>query len=526
MSWAILLTLAACLLILQYVRTTQKHARKARNWGCAPLPRYPTDFLGIRTLREALKADREGTIPVLLQRRIEQVSTHEKRPVTTFLVRQMGRDSIFTCDPINVQAMLATKFKDFELGSTRRHTLYPMFGVGIFTSDGDAWSHSRALLRPQFTREQVSDLDLEERHVQQAMRAMPVDPVTRWTPEIDIQAIILRLTIDSATEFLVGESSNSQAEALCNGGKLPSDHFSNLFDRGQWYVAQRSRFERLHWLVDNKESRSIIRDVHAYVDKFVNAALKTAEEGKLPSANYIFLEALVATTKDPIELRSQLLNILLAGRDTTASLLSWSILTLARHPDIFQKLRESIISDFGPYTPHRNTEKITFATLKSSRYLQHFLLETLRLYPSLPINRRTATTDTFLPTGGGPNGICPVYLRAGQSVIYSPFVTHRREDIWGEDAEVFDPGRWENVRPGWEYLPFNGGPRVCLGQQFALTEVGYVLVRMLQRFDRIEGVGEVEVEREEGYQLNLTVMPRGGVVVRLREAGEGEGRRV
>ncbi|KAL4865155.1 hypothetical protein BDV12DRAFT_211224 [Aspergillus spectabilis] len=520
MALTFFITLAACLLILQYVRTAQKHAQRARSWGCAPPPRYPTDILGIKTLREALAADKEGKIPILLQRRREEVSNREKRPVFTFLLRQMGRDNIFTCDPVNVQAMLATKFKDFELGSMRRYTLYPMFGVGIFTSDSDTWSHSRALLRPQFTREQVSDLDLEEHHVQQAMRAMSIDLVTQWTPEIDLQAIFLCLTIDSATEFLFGESANSQAEALRNGGRLPPDHFSYLFDRGQWYVAQRSRFERLHWLVDNAESRSIIRAVHAYVDNFVNAALKSAEDPKKQSSDtsttYIFLEALVATTKDPIELRSQCLNILLAGRDTTASLLSWSMLMLARHPGIFNNLRKTIIADFGPYTPTRS-EKITFESLKSSRPLQHFLLEVLRLYPSVPINRRTANRPTTLPTGGGSLGKDPIYLRAGDSVFYSPFVTHRRRDIWGEDAESFKPRRWESVKPGWEYLPFNGGPRICLGQQFALTEAGYVLVRILQRFDKVEECG-VNRKGEVGYQVNLTVLPRGGVVVKLRGA--------
>jgi cytochrome P450 len=62
----------------------------------------------------------------------------------------------------------------------------------------------------------------------------------------------------------------------------------------------------------------------------------------------------------------------------------------------------------------------------------------------------------------------------------------RREDIWGKDAAVFNPDRWVDRKVGWEYLPFNGGPRICLGQQFALTEVGYVLTRLIQKFDRIE----------------------------------------
>ncbi|RDW90608.1 cytochrome P450 [Aspergillus mulundensis] len=515
LSICAILALAACLLILQYARSNWIHARMARDWGCAPLPRYPTDVLGLTTLRESIQADKEKRIPLLLQRRLEMMSAREKRPVTTFVIRQMGLDNIFTCDHANVQAILATKFKDFELGAGRRHTLYPMFGVGIFTSDGETWSRSRALLRPQFTRDQISDLELEEKHVQQAMLAMPVDPTTGWTANTNIQDIIFRLTIDSATEFLFGESAGSQAEALRNGGTLPPDHFSGDFDRGQWYVAQRSRFEKFHWLVDNRESRAVVQRIHDYVDRFVHAALAASEAGaekQSESDNYVFLEALAATTKDPIELRSQLLNILLAGRDTTASLLSWSLLMLARHHAVFAKLRATILSAFGPYTTRKT---ITFTSLKSCRYLQHFLAEVLRLYPAVPVNRRVATTPTSLPSGGGPTGTQPIYLRAGQVVTYSPFITHRRKDLWGEDAETFNPDRWVDRKVGWEYLPFNGGPRMCIGQQFALTEAGYVLVRLLQRFD---GIVDCFPGREVRYGLTLTLAPGDGVVVRLHEA--------
>ncbi|KAL4913284.1 cytochrome P450 [Aspergillus aurantiobrunneus] len=509
----LLLALAAGLIVLQYAVSAWNHARKARQWACASLPRYPTDMVGINTLKEALQADKDKEIPLMLQRRVEKLSAREKRLVTTFRIRQMGRENIFTCDHTNVQALLATKFKDFELGPGRRYTLHPMLGTGIFTSDGEAWSRSRALLRPQFTREQISDLDLEENHVQQAMLAMPVHPATRWTSATDIQSIFFRLTIDSATEFLFGESSGSQAEAIRCGGTLPPDHFSVNFDLGQWYVAQRARFEKFYWLVDNKESRTVHQKVHAYVDQFVYAALKNVADGKPASPHYVFLEALVTETQDPLELRSQLLNILLAGRDTTASLLSWSVLMLARHPEVFEKLRKIIFNEFGPYTSQRDT--ITFASLKSCRYLQYFMNEVLRLYPVVPVNRRIASHDTFLPQGGGPDGNQPVYLRAGQTVTYSPFVTQRRKDLWGEDAEVFNPDRWLDLRVGWEYLPFNGGPRLCIGQQFALTEAGYVLVRLIQRFDAIE---DVYPERDIKYGLAVTLAPGDPVTVRLHEA--------
>lgn len=63
---------------------------------------------------------------------------------------------------------------------------------------------------------------------------------------------------------------------------------------------------------------------------------------------------------------------------------------------------------------------------------------------------------------------------------------HRRKDLFGEDADEYKPERWESLRVGWEYLPFNGGPRICIGQQFALTEAGYTIVRLVQEFRKIE----------------------------------------
>lgn len=93
----------------------------------------------------------------------------------------------------------------------------------------------------------------------------------------------------------------------------------------------------------------------------------------------------------------------------------------------------------------------------------------------------------------------------------------RRTDLWGEDAGLFRPERWQGKRPGWEYLPFNGGPRICIGQQFAIIEASYVIVRLLQRFDKLEGAGD-ELATPLTNNLTLTAAPGKGPIVRLREA--------
>ena len=194
---------------------------------------------------------------------------------------------------------------------------------------------------------------------------------------------------------------------------------------------------------------------------------------------------------------------MMAGRDTTAALLGWSLLRLTLHPSIYSDLRATILRDF----PAADSSPPTFSQLKSCRPLQHFLQEVLRLHPTVPINNRFCVKDTTLPLGGGPDLKSPIAIRAGQLVFFSVYAMHRREDLWGEDALEFRPGRWgekEKVPGPWAFLPFLGGPRVCLGQQFALTEAGFLIVRLLRRFDGVEALDEGEMGRmRKGLGLTM-----------------------
>jgi cytochrome P450 len=262
--------------------------------------------------------------------------------------------------------------------------------------------------------------------------------------------------------------------------------------------------------------------VNEFIGHYVELALnkssgeKKAEEGH-GKPKYVFLEALAEQTRDPEELRAQLLNILLAGRDTTASLLSWLFHQLLRNPEVLKKLRETVINTFGTYD---SPQDISFATLKGCQYLQYCLNETLRLWTIVPGNSRRTNKDTVLPTGGGPDGKSPVYIKKDREVNYSIHVMHRRKDLWGEDAGEFKPERFQGRKPGWEYLPFNGGPRICIGQQFALTEASYVIVRMLQKFDKIKP-GKHEIDGDIiRSNLNLTSCPAKKVTVRMHLAEE------
>lgn len=159
---------------------------------------------------------------------------------------------------------------------------------------------------------------------------------------------------------------------------------------------------------------------------------ESEKEGK---PKYVFLEEIAKETQDPALLRDSLLNILLAGRDTTASLLSFTFYLLVRYPEVEQRLRREIYEHFGE---EADSELLTFEGLKNCTYLRWVINETLRLYPVVPFNSRTATKDTTLPVGGGPDGKSPVFVPKGTNVEYSVYCMHRREDIWGSDANWYE----------------------------------------------------------------------------------------
>lgn len=263
------------------------------------------------------------------------------------------------------------------------------------------------------------------------------------------------------------------------------------------------------------ESIKIVNDfVNQYIERALALSPKELEEMTNHDEGYTFLHAIAAYTRDRQTLRDQLVSILLAGRDTTACTLTWTIYELSLQPHIVATLRQEIVDHVGL------DRAPTYQDLKDMKYLQHILNETLRLYPVVPYNVRMALNDTTLPTGGGPDGTQPIGILKGTPIGYSTLVMQRRTDLYppiesGFPAvDKFVPERWDGWTPrSWTYVPFNGGPRICIGQQFALTEMGYTLVRLFQKFETVENRMGGEFP---GLHSDIVLQPRKEVKVAFR----------
>lgn len=325
---------------------------------------------------------------------------------------------------------------------------------------------------------QYQSLEVFNKHVDNLVKA-----INRAQDIVDLQPIFFRYTLDTTSALIFNQS----VSALENERR---DLFSESFSYAANVTAMRSRLGDLYWLHTPRRFSKACREVKMYADDYIAQALLSYQAGPNPGTSdghqeSSFITDLMEELKDPGKVRDQMINVLLAGRDTTACLMTWAVRLLTRHPHVLTRLRAEILEIMGDQV------YMSRAQIRRMMFLQHVLSETLRLYPSVPMNLRFANKTTVMPRGGGPDGNSPVLIRKGMSLTYSPYHMHRRKDLWGDDALEFKPERWAdpNLTEAkwikWAYLPFNGGPRLCLGMDMALMEASYGLARVVQAFPNL-----------------------------------------
>ncbi|KAL2757638.1 hypothetical protein ACRALDRAFT_1039882 [Sodiomyces alcalophilus JCM 7366] len=496
-------------------------------------------YLRLRRLSGARGKIMPGTFPLgipFVYRAVKAARNHTSLDFWTDNFTAIGRDTgetnvlgqplISTMDPENIKAILATQFSDFGKGEPFHREWKDFLGDSIFTTDGHMWHTSRQLIRPQFIRDRVSDLHCFESHIQILFRAIanggvlsssdqPVDFDKVNGQVLDISDLLFRYTLDCATEFLLGHDVQSMT--------TPNEKFAKAFNEVQRVQSVLARAGRFRHFIDRKSFFDGLEVLNSFMDQYIERALLLSPEELASKAKsdkgYTFLHELASFTRDRKVLRDQLIAVLLAGRDTTASTLSWTLYELGRHPDAVRKLRAEILEHVGP------VRAPNYADLKAMKYLQNVMNETSRLYPVVPFNVRLALRDTTLPRGGGPDGSEPLPVLKNTPVSYSTLAMQRRADLYPPPSDtfaphdVFSPDRWFHWQPKpWTFIPFNGGPRICIGQQFALTEMSYVLCRLFQRYERIESYMHDIDGGDPCLKADIVLQPGHGVKVAFWEA--------
>ncbi|KAG2158407.1 cytochrome P450 [Suillus bovinus] len=396
-----------------------------------------------------------------------------------------------------ISTMLVTDHQNYVKGVKFGKTVDSVLGTGVFNSDGNlqhAYRLHRTMTRPFFNHDRISHFEIFDRHVNRTI-ALAKERF-KMDLAIDFQDLISRFTLDSASEFLFGHCTDSLSAELPfprNTGESTDTiqrdiiaAFSDAFSQAQHAISRRlilgSTWPMTEILADS--TAQDMKVVSEFLDPIFEAALRrhstaAKSDENNTAGNETLVDHLVKLTSDFKVIKDETLNILLAGRDSITSALTSAIYLLAMHPEVLSRLREEIISKFGL------SGVPTHGDIKEMKYMQAFLNGAYSHFLS----------DVEAPlTYFRNNTPLPSPVRSPISV----FLMHRRTDLWGpDDKELelpleFDPDRWLDERlqkylladPSI-FLPFNAGPRNCLGQKLAYNQMSFVLIRLLQIFSAI-----------------------------------------
>jgi cytochrome P450 len=238
------------------------------------------------------------------------------------------------------------------------------------------------LIRPGFTRAQVADLSSLETHVQALISCLPTTDGTT----VDLQPLFFNLTIDSATDFLLGHSVSCQGSAPGSA----AHEFSEAFDYAESVLDKRAVYGPLAFLLRDRRFDEACNIVHRFMDEYIQKALKSNTK----PGRYNLLAELASSCRDPVRLRDELLNVLLAARDTTAGLLSSVFYFLAAHPETWDKLSKEV-DELGGEVPD-------YKTLKEMKFLKSVLNESKQFHPP-PGLGHVDYVDTGTNTPGQPS---------------------------------------------------------------------------------------------------------------------------
>lgn len=396
----------------------------------------------------------------------------------------------FVGSPQGAEHILRTHQHNYPKGPFGIALMKLLAGEGLLASEGDLWLRQRRLIQPAFHRSRLASFAT-------TMSELAEETAEQWQPAaaggavLNIAAEMMRLTLRIVGCTLFSIDVQHEADAISPALTVALEH-TNFRSTHPFAIPEKYPTPR------NRRYRAAVRTLDQVVQDIVDQRRRTGERpDDLLDMLLQARDEATGTGMSDHQLRDEVRTLLLAGHETTANALAWTWYLLARHPRVEDALHSELRDVLGGRTP-------TLDDLPRLPYTRMVIDEAMRLYPPAWALIRQSVNDDEIDG----------YRIDGNTVIgLSPYVTHRHPEYW-PDPERFDPERFtpERVaeRPKFAYFPFGGGPRLCIGNNFALMEAQLIVATLAQRY-RLR----LAVDRPVEYELVSVLRPKGGVPMRL-----------
>jgi enediyne biosynthesis protein E7 len=365
-------------------------------------------------------------------------------------------------------------------------------GDGLLTSEGALWKEQRRTIQPVFQHKRIARqadviideaLALVERLRARQGARRPVD------------------VLDEITALTLGVLGSTLLDADLGAFDSIGHSFEAVQDQAMFEMETLGMVPQWLPLKGQREFRGARTDL----DRIVDLLVAQRKANPIESGDDVLTRLIASTAKETDRrvgdrrMRDELVTLLLAGHETTASTVGWTLDLVSRHPEVRERLHEEAVAVYGDRRP-------AYEDLRQLRYTHMVLEEAMRLYPPVWILPRRAVADDEV---GG------YHVPAGSEVLICPYILHRHPRYW-VDPERFDPERFDpdvpSNRPRYAHLPFGAGPRFCVGNHLGMMEAAFI-ISTLMRDLRLENVPGHRVKPEPmmslrlGGGLPLTVRP-------------------
>lgn len=455
---------------------------------------------------------------------------------------------VVVSDPIVARHILRENAFGYDKG-VLADILEPIMGKGLIPADLETWKQRRRVIAPGFHTVYLEAMvkmfrDCSERTILKFEKLLEREELKgSKTIELDLEAEFLSLGLDiiglGVFNYDFGSVTKESPVIKAVYGTLSEAEHRSTFYIPYW------KFPLARWIVPRQRKfHGDLKVINDCLDGLIKNAKETRQETdveKLQQRDYSnlkdasllrFLVDMRGADVDDRQLRDDLMTMLIAGHETTAAVLTWTIFFLAQNPSKMKKAQTEIDSVLGPDGP-------TLDSLKKLEYTRFIIAESLRLYPQPPLLIRRSLSPDTLPGGykGGKDGY---KIPAGTDIFISVYNLHRSPYFWDRPDEFeperfsvkknsdiegwagFDPSRSpgafypNEIMADFSFLPFGGGPRKCVGDQFALLESTVSLAMLLQKFN-VELRGSPE---SVGLVTGATIHTKNGMWCKLSKRSD------